>query len=475
MAFENLEIENLDNLKNERILFSLSRSSPLLDFLRAMYSLVLDYGVYLGDKNSEPLIFSKDQLVFLIERGQVDLLLKDLPELERAEVIHAIRLEEFASPENIQALIIEKRGVSIGTLAGAFNPNQTEYPVWWTAPIPFAKCTRDKVKLNPAALSEFGSELERLNAAALPEKDEFIVELEGKDKPYFLSFRRLAAGIFTLEDCTGDLVEAQDISWWAGLGRLWINLLEAGGHTWRRLENAKDLEDLKLNLDLDNIDLNKAEDLEKIEAASGAQILPCEWQDRFMGYLCIENKNKNKINNENESAGNNFEELKPEGEELLIKDEDADIEVEESEYENDENNDDEEFDEDDRAVEFIEDEPEPEAGAGQNLNLNLKLDLEDEEPEENIIEHESKDEDKNINTAGEQINKSPEPEAAPEEKEEEEPDTEENALLKAISPQTMGLLAPGVNNYNYYDNLYESEREIAKAPVKRRLKGDFRA
>ena len=479
MAFENLELENLNNLKDERILFALSRSSPLLDFLRAMYSLVLDYGVYLGDeKDAEPLIFSKEQLVFLIERGHVDLLLKDLPKLERDEIIRAIDINEFAAPDKIQALIIEKRGVSIGTLAGAFNPNQTEYPAWWTAPIAFAMCGRNKVKLNPAALNEFGAELERLNAAALPEKDEFIVELEGKDKPYFLSFRRLAAGIFTLEDCTGDLVEAQDISWWAGLGRLWINLLEAGGHTWRRLENAKDLEDLKLNLDLDNIDLNKVEDLEKIEAASGAQILPCEWQDRFMGYLCIENKNKikiNKINNENESAENNFEELKPEGEELLIKDKDDDIKIkiEESEDENDENNDDEEFDEDDRAVEFIEDEPEPEAEAGQNLNLNLEL--EDEEPEENIIEHESKDEDKNINTAGGQINKSPEPEAAPEEKEEEEPDTEENALLKAISPQTMGLLAPGVNNYNYYDNLYESEREIAKAPVKRRLKGDFRA
>ena len=474
MAFENLEIENLDNLKNERILFSLSRSSPLLDFLRAMYSLVLDYGVYLGDKNSEPLIFSKDQLVFLIERGQVDLLLKDLPELERADVIHAIRLEEFASPENIQALIIEKRGVSIGTLAGAFNPNQTEYPVWWTAPIPFAKCTRDKVKLNPAALSEFGSELERLNAAALPEKDEFIVELEGKDKPYFLSFRRLAAGIFTLEDCTGDLVEAQDISWWAGLGRLWINLLETGGHKWRRLENAKDLEDLKLNLDLENIDLNNPEDLEKIERLSGAQILPCEWQDRFMGYLCIENenKNKNKIKNENESAENNN------SEELLIEYEDNDIELEEPEDENndEEVEDDEEFDEDDRAVEFIEDKPEAGANAGQDFKLNLNLeDEEDAEPEENIINHENEAEaeDKNINTASEQVNKSPEPE--PEAEEEEEPDTEENALLKAISPQTMGLLAPGVNNYNYYDNLYESEREIEKAPVKRRLKGDFRA
>ena len=434
MAFENLEIENLDNLKNERILFSLSRSSPLLDFLRAMYSLVLDYGVYLGDKNSEPLIFSKDQLVFLIERGQVDLLLKDLPELERAEVIHAIRLEEFASPENIQALIIEKRGVSIGTLAGAFNPNQTEYPVWWTAPIPFAKCTRDKVKLNPAALSEFDSELERLNAAALPEKDEFIVELEGKDRPMFLSFRRLAAGIFTIEDCTGDLVEAQDISWWAGLGRLWMNLIEAGGHKWRRLEDASDLKNLDLNLDLDNIDLNNADDLERIEALSGAQILPCEWQDRFMGYLCIEPESALNKNDDANKAAESEIKVENKAENKIIEDK----------------------------IEDAEDNIDVEA-AQPDADINLEnVDVE--------VNDENKNENKEHAQAHEVID-----DIDNEVLDDESGGSEENDILKAISPQTMGLLAPGLNNYNYYDNLYENERELAKAPVKRRLKGDFRA
>ena len=440
MAFENLELENLNNLKDERILFALSRSSPLLDFLRAMYSLVLDYGVYLGDeKDAEPLIFSKEQLVFLIERGHVDLLLKDLPELERDEIIRAIDINEFAAPDKIQALIIEKRGVSIGTLAGAFNPNQTEYPAWWTAPIAFAMCGRNKVKLNPAALNEFGAELERLNAAALPEKDEFIVELDGKDRPMFLSFRRLAAGIFTIEDCTGDLVEAQDISWWAALGRLWMNLIEAGGHKWRRLEDASDLKNLNLNLDLDNIDLNNAEDLERIEALTGAQILPCEWQDRFMGYLCIEPEsalNKNDaVNKEAES------EIKVENK--IIEDKIADVEA----------------NIDIEAAKNLAGAETAQPDADINLE-NVNVDVNDE----------NKNENKELEKAQEAID-----DIDNEVLEEEHGDSEENDILKAISPQTMGLLAPGVNNYNYYDNLYESERELAKAPVKRRLKGDFRA
>ena len=440
MAFENLELENLNNLKDERILFSLSRSSSLLDFLRAMYSLVLDYGVYLGDeKDAEPLIFSKEQLVFLIERGHVDLLLKDLPELERDEIIRAIDINEFAAPDKIQALIIEKRGVSIGTLAGAFNPNQTEYPAWWTAPIAFAMCGRNKVKLNPAALNEFGAELERLNAAALPEKDEFIVELEGKDRPMFLSFRRLAAGIFTIEDCTGDLVEAQDISWWAGLGRLWMNLIEAGGHKWRRLEDASDLKNLNLDLDLDNIDLNNADDLERIEALSGAQILPCEWQDRFMGYLCIEPEsalNKNDaVNKAAESEIKSEIKVENKAENKIIEDK----------------------------IEDAEDNVDVEA-AQPDADINLEnVDVDDENKNEN--------ENNELVQAQEAIDNDNDNEVL----EDESGGSEENDILKAISPQTMGLLAPGVNNYNYYDNLYENERELAKAPVKRRLKGDFRA
>ena len=147
-------------------------------------------------------------------------------------------------------------------LSGALASPEPEYPQWWEAPIPFALCARGGMKLNPTAAVMFGRDLERLTLADLPEKDEFIVELEGKGRPCFLSFRRLEPNIFTIDDCTSDLVEAQDISWWAAVGRAWTSEIEAGGQTWQRLGTVP-------------------------EGFEG-RTWPCEWQGRFQGYLCVE-------------------------------------------------------------------------------------------------------------------------------------------------------------------------------------------
>ena len=69
--------------------------------------------------------------------------------------------------------------------------------------------------------------------------------------------------IFILEDCTGDLMEAQDISWWAGLGRAWVASIEKEGRTWRREEDA-------------------------LPEGFAGQAWPCEWEGRFLGWLCVE-------------------------------------------------------------------------------------------------------------------------------------------------------------------------------------------
>ena len=57
-------------------------------------------------------------------------------------------------------------------------------------------------------------------------------------------------------------MEAQSISWWAGLGRAWIRSIEGEGKTWRREEAPP-------------------------EGFKG-QAWPCEWEGRFQGWLCVE-------------------------------------------------------------------------------------------------------------------------------------------------------------------------------------------
>ena len=251
--------------RDEELLLELSRSSSLLVFLRAMYSLMLDYGVYLPD-DADPLVFSKEQVVVLVERGKAEALVRDLPELAKEGLFRPLDPDDAALPEDVGAIVVERHGARAATVREAVTPVEPEYPEWWEAPVPFAMCTRMGMRLNPTAVVMFGADLERLSVTALPEKDEFIVELEGKGRPCFLAFRRLEPDIFTLDDCTGDLMEAQDISWWAAVGRAWISKLEADGQSWRRAET--------------------------LPADFKGQAWPCEWQGRFLGYLCVDGQGR---------------------------------------------------------------------------------------------------------------------------------------------------------------------------------------
>mgnify|MGYP000986939515 FL=1 len=263
------------NAAPEELLLSLSPSSTLLLLLRALYRLLLDYGVLWPDGAEHAFVFRKDQLVALIERGQSEALVRDLPRLAEEGLIRPVSIDEALdeaqnedpgeNPDEdkaVRALLVERRGARVLPLAKAVAPWEPEFPEWWEAPLPFALCARGRIRINRTASLMFGPDLERLNAAELPEKDEFIVELEGREEPCFLAFRRLDPDIFILEDCTGDLLEAQDISWWAGLGRAWVASLEKEGRTWRREETPP-------------------------EGFAG-QAWSCEWDGRQLGWLCVE-------------------------------------------------------------------------------------------------------------------------------------------------------------------------------------------
>lgn len=245
----------------EELLLSLSPSSTLLVLLRALYRLLLDYGALWPDGSEQAFVFHKDQLVVLIERGQSEALVRDLPHLADEGLIRPVGPGE--EDEGAQALLVERRGARVLPLAEAAAPWEPKFPEWWEAPLPFALCARGRMRINRTAALMFGTDLERLSVADLPEKDEFIVDLEGREPPCFLAFRRLEPDIFILEDCTGDLMEAQDISWWAGLGRTWVASIEKEGRTWRREEDA-------------------------LPEDFAGQAWPCEWEGRFLGWLCVE-------------------------------------------------------------------------------------------------------------------------------------------------------------------------------------------
>ena len=247
---------------NERdySLKSLTPESTLLYFLRTLFGSAAEYAVYIPDFG-DVITLTKGQLVFLVERGCADAMIKTLPQVAERNIVRPVNPEEIEYPDEVKALYVETTGSFIGTLETALYPDEPQYPQWWDAPVPFAISSRGVLRLNETAISMFGSGLEKLNAAELPDRDEFIVRLEGTNGARFMAFRKLRPGIFTLDDCTEDLNDAQDITWWAAVGQTWVKEIEAKGGKWQRLSAPPE------------------------GRSKGYRV--CEWQGQIQGYLDI--------------------------------------------------------------------------------------------------------------------------------------------------------------------------------------------
>ena len=150
----------------------------------------------------------------------------------------------------------------VHSLETALYPDEPQYPEWWNAPVPFALSSRGLLRLNDTARNMFGYGLEKLNAYELPDRDEFIVRLDGLNGTRFIAFRKLRTGIFTIDDCTDDLNDAQDITWWAAVGQTWVKEIESQGGKWQRLSEPPE--------------------------GRGKAYRACEWQGELQGYICIE-------------------------------------------------------------------------------------------------------------------------------------------------------------------------------------------
>ena len=238
---------------------SLTPESTLLYFLRTLFASDAEYAVYIPD-SGDVIVLSKGQLMSLVERGCADAMIKTLPQLSERNIVRPLNPQEIEYPNDAKALYVETAGAFAGTLETAISPDEPQFPSWWDAPVPFAIASRGVLRLNDTAISMFGTGLEKMSVSELPQRDEFIVKLEGLNGERFIAFRKLRPGIFTVDDCTEDLTDAQDITWWAAVGQTWIKEIEAKGGKWQRLSSPPE----------------------------GRRKRPCEWQGQLQGYLDIQ-------------------------------------------------------------------------------------------------------------------------------------------------------------------------------------------
>jgi len=266
----------------------LTPESTLIFFLRTLFSTAAEYGVYIPD-SGDAVVINKGQLISMIERNCAEAMIKRLPQLAERNIFKPLdvtKIDEVEIEDSI-ALYVKNTGSFVGNLEFALDPDAPQFPEWWNAPVPFAMSSRGVLKLNNKAVSMFGTGLEKLNAAELPDRDEFIVRLDGLNGTRFIAFRYLSPGIFTIDDCTEDLNDAQDITWWAAVGRTWIKEIEARGGTWQKLSNPPE--------------------------DKGKNFRACEWNGETQGYLNIEMPKKKleiKTQNKNKKVQNKKSKIK---------------------------------------------------------------------------------------------------------------------------------------------------------------------
>ena len=247
-------------------LSSLTPDSTLAEFLRSVYETAVEYAVYIPEVG-DAIILSKGQLISIVGRNCADAMIMRLPQLIERNIFNPLDPNEIDYPEENLALYVKNTGAFLNTLELALYPDEPHYPEWWNAPVPFAMASRGILRLNETAIKMFGVGLEQLNAQELPDRDEFIVKLEGLNGTRFIAFKKLKPGIFTIDDYTEDLTDAQDITWWAAVGRTWVKEIEAKGGTWQRLETPPE---------------------------GKKTFRACEWNGQLQGYINIELPSKKK-------------------------------------------------------------------------------------------------------------------------------------------------------------------------------------
>jgi hypothetical protein len=289
---------------------TLTTRSNFAVLLRSLYRLGLDYCVLPpGEDFRGTIIFTKDQLVSLIERGSPETAITDIPKRVAQGLFKPVAIlesdssdfldcssGEFASGQfaskggfedldELQVLVVDDAGAVVSPLKNlkkALTPKAPSFPAWWEAPVPFAMRGKGVLHVNNTAMLMFGADLKRLAAGDFPDKEEFLVTLEGKPNSCAVTFRRLEEDIFMLDDCTSDVAAAADITWWAAVGKAWAATLDQENLAYRRCGESE-------------AEALRAEGEKGEKGEKGAKtVLPCKWEGELLGYLCIEKKPEKK-------------------------------------------------------------------------------------------------------------------------------------------------------------------------------------
>ncbi|HQF92089.1 MAG TPA: hypothetical protein PL162_08465 [Synergistaceae bacterium] len=250
----------------------LSTDNTLQEGLRALFLLGAD-GIQLKGEDGSRIVLAKEHLIVLLERGLGDETLGALA--RHPEWCRPYRESRGALSPEMRIIQLEPEGRPEGdalTELEKFHGDGEEVPCWWSIPLPLLAQRKDRVMLNrhgqglfPEASPTLGDvhrALARDHLMSWPDQ-------EGKSAKTFLLVP-LTEEVFLLEDVSSDMALAEDVAWWAAVGKALLAYNEARGYRirlWRGVASPP-------------------------EFLSNEEAISCQWEGQFLGSLVLEPPSK---------------------------------------------------------------------------------------------------------------------------------------------------------------------------------------
>jgi hypothetical protein len=248
----------------------LTESSTVQEILRALYFYGTDYIMSIAGRRER--LIHKEQLVALLENGRASSTLEDMMSAVLNEPLSAKMQIENIPHETPLLIFRQSRSNSPGSLECVTFEEYRElkvreaelmFPEWWGVPLPVLRVFEEMVLLNDSARELIPRDAQALTDQIDRIKRERIIVLksDGQDKTF--SLHHLTEGDFLMEDISGDFEMAEDLIWWASVGKALFRRMEENGLLMKRLTPLED------------------------PPEGAAEVIPCSWEGELMGSLAI--------------------------------------------------------------------------------------------------------------------------------------------------------------------------------------------
>jgi hypothetical protein len=229
---------NTSDVKNDM----LTTGSNVQEVLRALFFYGPDY-IMIKMGRIERLVH-KEQLVALLELGREMATIEDIMSVALNEPMSARMQLEDIPPDTPLLVFARHGGGSSGELScmtfeefreRKIKESAVALPDWWGAPLPLLYADAERVSLNDACAKLMPCDAHALARQIDRMLREKMITIKDKKDERTFSLVPLGENIFLVEDISGDFEMAEELVWWAAVGKAFFRRLEENGAVIRRL------------------------------------------------------------------------------------------------------------------------------------------------------------------------------------------------------------------------------------------------